>query len=82
MGKPRPIVRTINVGELETLVPSKGQAKGKIEINLADLGYDKTLGGGKLRLPLVVKAYSFAARAKDKIESAGGEAVLLGTQDN
>ena len=79
MGKPRPIVRTINVGELETLVAVKGQPKGKIELNLAELGYDKILGSGKLKLPLVVKAYSFAAGARTKIESAGGEAVVLGT---
>ncbi len=79
MGKPRPIVKTINVGELETLIPSKGQSKGKIELNMAELGYDKILGSGKLKLPLVVKAYSFAAGAKTKIESAGGETVVLGT---
>ncbi len=79
MGKPRPIVRTINVGELETLVQMKGQPKGKIELNLAELGYDKILGSGKLKLPLVVRAYSFAAGARTKIESVGGEAVVLGT---
>lgn len=79
MGKPRPIVQTINVGELETLIPSKGQSRGKIELNMAELGYDKILGSGKLKLPLTVKAYSFAAGAKTKIESAGGEAVVLGT---
>ena len=78
-GKPRPIVKTINVGELESLVQVKGQPKGKIELNLAELGYDKILGSGKLKLPLVVKAYSFAAGARTKIESAGGEAVVLST---
>ncbi len=72
-------MKTINVGELESLVQVKGQPKGKIELNLAELGYDKILGSGKLKLPLVVKAYSFAAGARTKIESAGGEAVVLST---
>ncbi len=79
MGKPRPLVRTINVGDLEALLPSKTQPKGKVELNLAELGYDKVLGRGKLRLPLLVKSYSFAAGAKEKIVSAGGEAVALET---
>ncbi len=75
--KPRALVKTINVGELESLVSSKAPAKGKTELNLAELGYDKLLGRGKLKLPIVVKAYSFAAGAKEKIASAGGEAIVL-----
>ncbi len=77
--KPKALVKTINVGDLEMLLPSSTQVKGKIELNLAELGYDKLLGRGRLRFPLIVKSYSFAAGAKEKIASAGGEAVALET---
>lgn len=49
---------------------SKGvlQAKG---------GRLKILGQGELSKPLTVKAHRFSASAKEKIEKAGGKAVLL-----
>ncbi len=76
-GRPKSLVRTLNVGELETVAKQARQGKGKIELNLAELGFDKVLGRGKLSLPMTVKAYSFAAGAKSKIAAAGGEAVVL-----
>ena len=37
----------------------------------------KILGTGDLRKPLTVKAHKFSAQAKEKIEKAGGQAVLI-----
>lgn len=77
--KPANLIQTINVGELENLIPESG-GRSKPEINVANLGYDKVLGRGTVTRPLLVRAYSFAARAREKIEKAGGEAVSLEAQ--
>lgn len=37
----------------------------------------KILGGGQLTKALVVKAHAFSATAKEKIEKAGGQALVL-----
>ncbi len=49
----------------------------KIEIDVTDLGYHKVLGKGKLMRPLIIKSPQFSSKAKEKIEEAGGEIVLL-----
>ncbi len=62
-------LRTINVGELERI------AEGN-EIDLTKLGYDKVLGRGTISTPLTVIAPQFSEKAKEKIEKAGGKAVI------
>jgi len=40
----------------------------------------KILGNGELKKPLVIKAHAFSESAKEKIQKAGGQAVLLNTR--
>ncbi|MFH0949124.1 MAG: uL15m family ribosomal protein [Candidatus Aenigmatarchaeota archaeon] len=61
----------INIGELEKL----SLKEGKTELDLASFGYTKLLGKGKLAAPLTVKVGKLSARAKEKIENAGGKIV-------
>jgi large subunit ribosomal protein L15 len=59
-------------------LPKKGEAADKrIKINIVELGYEKVLGSGKIGKPVVVEALSFSKTAKEKIESAGGKAVVV-----
>ena len=37
----------------------------------------KILGNGNLEKPLQIKAHRFSAQAKQKIEAAGGQAVVI-----
>jgi large subunit ribosomal protein L15 len=62
--------KSINLRDLLTL------AEGKEEINAADFGYGKVLSGGVLQRPVTIKAKKFSERAKEKIEAAGGKAVI------
>lgn len=64
-----PSVKTINLRELARL------AVKEKEIDVTKLGYDKVLGAGEWRSSARIKANSFSARAKEKIEKAGGKAV-------
>ena len=64
-------VRTINVGNLEKLL------QGKDTINLAQAGYDKVLGSGKIGKAVVVEARFFSKSAIKKLEDAGGKAVVI-----
>ncbi len=73
----------VNIGRLQELVD-----EGRLQEN-ADLaafqtlgivkknGLLKVLGEGELKAKLVVKAHKFTASAKEAIENAGGEAVIL-----
>ena len=80
--RPREVVRkskAINLDELDKMVEKlleEGKAKkekGKIIVDLQQLGYDKLLGRGKVTHPLVVKAKFFSSMAKKKLEEVGGE---------
>jgi len=69
---PNPTVyRTINVGELSELLSKMG----KKEIDIAELGYEKLLGGGRVNGAYRIKAAIFSESAKEKISKAGGEVV-------
>ncbi len=63
--------KTINIGDLSKLSNDK-------EIDVTKYGYTKVLGGGKLEKPLIVKAPLFSGSAKEKIQKAGGKALLIG----
>ncbi|ABM81152.1 uL15 family ribosomal protein [Hyperthermus butylicus] len=76
----------INVGELAEKLDAwlrEGVAKqeeGKIVVNLAELGYAKLLGRGKITRPVKVIVPAATERAVKKIEEAGGEVVILKQQ--
>ena len=57
----------VNVGDLESMADENGRV---------DLGQTKVLGRGKVARKLTVSAADFSESAKDKIEAAGGEAVV------
>ena len=50
---------------------------GVIVIDITQLGYNKVLGNGRLTQPLIVKSPRFSQAALNKIEDAGGEAVII-----
>ena len=64
-------VKTIDVQDLDQLARSRNVK----EVDVTAMGFGKVLGSGKITIPLVVKAKSFSAGAKSKIEAAGGKAV-------
>ena len=66
-------INTINLYELEKL----SEKLGKNEINLKGLKYQKVLGKGSIKKALIVYADAFSAKARKKLENAGGKAVGL-----
>ena len=65
--------KAINLKELDMLA----KELGKKNIDLAELGYEKVLGTGKLTASLTVKAKFFSKKSIEKIEAAGGKIVNL-----
>src|SRR3989344_8528221 len=57
--------KTINLDELNKINGS--------DIDLTSLGYDKLLSRGKISRAITVKVFSSSAKAKEKIEKAGGK---------
>jgi large subunit ribosomal protein L15 len=49
------------------------RVRGKVKIDLAELGYDKLLGTGRVTQPLDVKVPTFTQRAVQKVEQVGGQ---------
>jgi len=74
-------VYTVNVGVVDALAKRLSAQKedGMFHLDLGQLGYDKLLGGGKVRKALVVKVASSSKSAVEKIGKAGGQ-VLTETQ--
>jgi large subunit ribosomal protein L15 len=76
-----PTVATVNVSDLERVFAAGEEVTPESlrEKSLAKARYDllKILGDGELTKKLKVSAHRFSASAKDKIEKAGGEVVLL-----
>ena len=58
-----------------------GLAAGRKEIDVSELGYSRVLGRGRLESPLTIRADYFTSQARQKIEQAKGEAVLLSGQE-
>jgi len=67
-GKPK----AINLRDIEML------AAGAKELDISKLGYGKVLSAGTISGPVTIKAESFSKAAKEKIEKAGGKAVVAG----
>lgn len=74
---------TINLDFLDEKLDElvlKGVAKkekGKIVVDVTELGYNKVLGKGRITKPVRVKSPKFSESATRRIEEAGGEAVTL-----
>jgi large subunit ribosomal protein L15 len=65
--------------KLDDLV-AKGLAtkeKGKILLDVTQLGYNKVLGKGRINKPVIIKSPKFSESAVRKIEEAGGEAETI-----
>lgn len=64
-------LKAVNLTQIDAFA-----AKNKLkEVDVAQLGYQKVLGGGQLSAPITVKAKVITESAKAKIEKAGGKAV-------
>ncbi len=82
--RPQSVVKansTINVSELEKSMDrfvAMGFAKQdgeKYSVNLTDAGIDKLLGSGNVGIAIDVTVAEASAKAKEKIEAAGGSIV-------
>ena len=63
-----------SVRDLDDLFAKSGKDDaGKKIIDLVSLGYDKLLGGGKVKNAYTVKVNQLTASAQEKIKQAGGE---------
>jgi large subunit ribosomal protein L15 len=75
------IVAAVNVGDLEELFEAGAEVTPAAlkEKSLATKRYDilKILGDGELTKSLKVAAHRFSQSAKEKIEKAGGEVIIL-----
>ncbi len=73
----------VNIGELDEAIEqlsSEGLAEKKgnsYHINLANIGIEKVLGSGKVTKSLYITAEEFSSVAKQKIEEAKGNAIVL-----
>ncbi len=52
------------------------EKKGVKEVDVSEFGYNRVLGRGSINAPITIKAKSFSKRAIEKIEAAGGKAVV------
>jgi len=68
--KPKKRPRTINISELLRFLKP-----GDKEIDLGTLGYGKLLGNGPAPSGVVVKVGRCTAKAREKIETAGGKVI-------
>jgi len=75
---PNLVRKWASVRDLDDIYAKFGkQEGGKKLINLAELGYDKLLGGGQTENAYIVKVEKFSASAEEKIKQSGGEVQAL-----
>ena len=73
-------VQIVNIGDLEEIKDSAVvdpvflESNGYIKSSMKPV---KILGNGKINKKLTISASAFSASAKDKIEKAGGEIIIL-----
>jgi len=65
------IFKAINIRDIDRITAAKRMK----EIDIASLGYNRVLGDGRMTTPVTVKAEQITARAREKIEAAGGKAI-------
>jgi len=74
--------KVIKLEEIEKMVEELLKNKlaevenDKIKIDVTKLGYEKVIGSGKIKKPLIVCAKYFSKKAVEKIEKVGGKAVI------
>ncbi|MHB8601180.1 MAG: uL15 family ribosomal protein [Nitrosotalea sp.] len=75
---PNLVRKWTSVRDLDDIFAKHGkQEGGKKLIDLAELGYDKLLGGGQTENAYVVKVEKFSASAEEKIKQSGGEVLVV-----
>lgn len=69
----------VNVGQLSQVDETDISAKLLVEHGMVKKLGDglKVLGEGEVKKPLTVRATRFSASAKEKIEKAGGKAIVV-----
>ena len=67
--------KQINLGDIQNNLDSLMKKHGKN--NVLELKKYKILGEGELKTAIKIKAMAFSENAKEKIEKAGGEALLV-----
>lgn len=81
--KPESSARAINLQQIESkmdyFVAKKFAEKegSSMKIDLQKAGYQKVLGEGKVKTPMIVQAKFFSKQAEKKLEEAGGKAVKV-----
>ncbi len=79
---------SINIRDLVLKLPAMakdGQVKKRgsgYEVDLEKLGYDKLLGTGGVEYPIYLVVAQTSAKAKEKIEAAGGSITAPGTEED
>jgi len=88
--RPQKILEDIevsNVGDIDRKIDDlveeavAKETDGGYEVDAGALGVDKVLGSGQVRNTLVVHADDFSDSAVEKIEDAGGEAVVTAEKE-
>lgn len=76
----RKVYAVLNVSRLEELSGDKFTPSGLLDSGVVSRLRDglKILGKGEISRPVTVTAHKFSASAREKIERAGGKAVLIG----
>lgn len=69
-------VKAINLKQVDELA----RQTGKIEIDIAEYGYNKLLSTGKLTHKIRIKAQSYSKKTKEKVKEMGG--TLFGAEKN
>jgi large subunit ribosomal protein L15 len=83
----RPPERTLNLRELEVVLPQLAEAghakkKGKgFEVDLTEAGYSKLLGRGQVRTALWIRVGAASTRAKERVSNAGGEILITDEEE-
>ena len=68
------IKKWTSVRDLDDLYLQSGkQENGKKTLDLKALGFDKLLGGGKVKNAYSIKIDQFTSKAEEKVKTAGGE---------
>ena len=68
------IKKWVGVRDLDDLYLRSGkQEDSKKILDLKDLGFNKLLGGGKVKNAYSIKIDQFTAKAEEKVKNAGGE---------
>lgn len=75
---PNIIRKWASVRDLDDLFAKHGKEEGgKKILDLDGLGYDKLLGGGRLKTAYSVKIQQYTTSAEEKIKKAGGEVLVV-----